>query len=159
MIEIREIKPSEYEFLREMLYEAIYVPTGSEKPPESIVNTPQFLKYCENFGQKGDFSFVLTDENVLVGAVWTRTFSEEEAGYGFVDEETPELSIAIKEKYRDHGFGGLMIEKLFDRLRSAGFEKISLSVDKRNRAVNLYERIGFEIISEEGTAFTMLKKL
>jgi ribosomal protein S18 acetylase RimI-like enzyme len=52
-----------------------------------------------------------------------------------------------------------MIGKLFEKLASEGFEKLSLSVDKRNPAVNLYKRIGFEIISEEGTAFTMLKKL
>lgn len=113
MIEIREIKPFEYEFLREMLYEAIYVSVESEKPPESIISSPQFLKYCDNFGRKGDFGYVLTDENILVGATWMRLFSETEAGYGFVDEETPELSIAIREKYRNRGFGGLMIQKLF----------------------------------------------
>lgn len=159
MIEIREIKPFEYDFLREMLYEAIYVPVGSEKPSEAIVNSPHFLKYCDNFGRKSDIGLVLTDEDILVGAVWTRTFSEAEAGYGFVDEKTPELSIAIREKYRNRGLGGLMIQKLFEKLRSEGFEKLSLSVDKRNEAVNLYKRIGFEVISEEGTAFTMLKKL
>lgn len=159
MIEIREIKPSEYEFLREMLYEAIYIPVGSEKPPKSIVSSPHFLKYCDNFGQKNDCAYGLIDENNLVGVAWTRIFSEAEASYGFVDEETPELSIAIKEKYRNRGFGGLMLEKLFEKLFSEGFEQISLSVDKRNPAVSLYLRKGFEIVAEKGTAFTMLKKL
>ena len=36
-------------------------------------------------------------------------------------------------------------------------EKISLSVDKRNRAIRLYERYNFKIFSESETAFTMVK--
>ena len=45
------------------------------------------------------------------------------------------------------------------KLKSENFEQISLSVDKQNPAVNLYLRLGFEVVAEEGTAFTMLKKL
>jgi ribosomal protein S18 acetylase RimI-like enzyme len=159
MTEIREIKPNEYDFLREMLYEAIYFPVGTEKLPASIVNEPWLSKYVENFGQKGDFAFVLVEKNELVGAVWSRLFTEDKAGYGFIDEKTPEFSIAINERFRNQGFGVLMIEKLFEKLKSEGFEKLSLSVDKRSPAQNLYRRLGFEIIREEGTAFTMLKKL
>lgn len=159
MSEIREIKSGEYDFLREMLYEAIYFPVGSEKPSESIVSSPQFLKYVDNFGRSGDFAFVSTDKNDLVGAAWTRIFSQSEAGYGFVDEKTPELSIAVREKYRNQGFGNLMIQKLFEKLKADNFEQLSLSVDKRNLAVNLYLRLGFEVLAEEGTTFTMLKKL
>ena len=159
MSEIREIRSEEYDFLREMLYEAIYVPVGREKPPKSIVNSSLFLKYVDNFGRSGDFAFVLIDRSELVGAVWSRIFGKNEHGYGFIDTQTPELSIAITEKFRNQGFGGLMIEKLFVKLKSANYEQISLSVDKQNPAVDLYLRLGFEVVTEEGTAFTMLKKL
>jgi ribosomal protein S18 acetylase RimI-like enzyme len=94
-----------------------------------------------------------------VGAIWTRLFSEADKNYGFVDAATPELSIAIKEDYRNRGFGNLLIAKLFERLKTSGFEKVSLSVDKRNRAVNLYRKVGFETVSEQGTAYKMLKRL
>jgi ribosomal protein S18 acetylase RimI-like enzyme len=159
MTEIREIKPNEYEFLREMLYEAIYFPAGTEKLPISIVDEPWLSKYVENFGRKGDFAFVLVDKNELVGAVWSRLFTEDKAGYGFVDAQTPEFSIAVKEQYRNQGLGNLLMQKLFAKLNSEGFEKLSLSVDKRNSAVNLYLRIGFEVVDKEGTAYKMLKKL
>lgn len=45
MSEIREINSTEYEFLREMLYEAIYFPDEIEKPPKSIVDEPVLSKY------------------------------------------------------------------------------------------------------------------
>jgi [ribosomal protein S18]-alanine N-acetyltransferase len=159
MIEIREIKPNEYDFLREMLYEAIYFPAGTEKLPISIVDEPWLSKYVENFGRKGDFAFVLVDKNELVGAVWSRLLTEDKAGYGFIDEKTPEFSIAISERFRNQGFGALMIQNLIEKLISEGFEKLSLSVDKRSSAQKLYRRLGFEIIREEETAFTMLKNL
>ncbi len=159
MTEIREIKKDEYEFLREMLYEAIYFPDENQKLPKSIVFEPHLSKYIEAFGRRGDFAFVLRVENNLVGAIWSRLFSEADKSYGFVDEETPELSMAIKESYRSKGFGQQLIVKLFEKLKANGFEKVSLSVDKRNRAVNLYRKLGFEQIFEQGTAYKMLKKL
>lgn len=159
MFEIREIKPDDYEFLREMLYEAIHVAEGEEKPPKSLVDEPQLAKYIEHFGRTSDLAFVLTAQNELAGAVWVRLFSEDERGYGFVDEQTPELSMAIRENLRGRGFGAQLIGKVCDKLKSQGVGKVSLSVDKQNRAVRLYQRSGFEIIAEKGTAYTMLKKL
>lgn len=158
MIEIREIKNDEHEFLREMLYEAIYFPDENQKLPKSIVFDPNLSKYVNNFGRRGDFAFVLVSENDLVGAIWSRLFSTADRNYGFVDEETPELSMAINENYRNRGFGKQLLTKLFEKLKASGFKKVSLSVDKQNRAVNLYRRFGFETISEQGTAFTMIKK-
>lgn len=159
MFEIRELKPGEYEFLREMLYEAIYFADKNQKLPKSIVFEPQLSKYIENFGQKGDLAFVIVVENELVGAIWARHFPESNRGYGFFDEATPELSMAIKENYRNRGFGTRLLKKLLEALKINGFEKVSLSVDKRNRALDLYRRIGFETVSEQKTSLTMLKKL
>ena len=159
MFEIREIKPDEHDFLREMLYEAIYFADENARLPKTIVNKPPLSKYIDKFGRRGDFALVLINENKLVGAVWSRLFTENEKSYGFIDERTPELSIAVLEKFRKRGFGGLMIQKLSEKLKSENFGQISLSVDKQNRAVNLYLRLGFEVVTEKGTAFTMLKKL
>ena len=159
MVEIRELKPGEYEFLREMLYEAIYFADENQKLPKSIVFEPQLSKYIDNFGRKGDLAFVIVVENELVGAIWVRLFPESYQSYGFFDEETPELSMAIKENYRNRGFGTRLLKKLLEALKTNGFEKVSLSVDKRNRALDLYQRIGFETVSERKTSLTMLKKL
>ena len=159
MIEVRKIRPGETGFLHEMLYEAIYFADEGKRLPRSIVFEPSISKYVDDFGRKGDLAYVLVDKAELIGAVWARLFAESEKSYGFVDEETPELSIAILENYRNRGFGRILIERLLSVLRADGYEKVSLSVDKRNRAVGLYRKLGFETVSEQGTAFTMVKKL
>lgn len=159
MFEIREIRPDEYAFLREMLYEAIYFPDESEKPPRSIIDEPHLAKYIDGFGRAGDLAFVLLKDNELSGAIWVRQFSAVEKSYGFVDEATPELSMAIGKDLRGRGFGTQLIGKICGILKSKGVGKLSLSVDKQNPAVNLYKRSGFEIIGEQGTAYTMLKNV
>ncbi len=158
-VEIREIRQDEYDFLFDMLHEAIFVPEGEEKLPESVVHEPYLSKYVKNFGKNGDLAFVLVKDGQLIGAVWARLLCGEEKGYGFVDENTPELSMAIKADFRGRGFGTRLLEKIFERFQSDGVKKISLSVDKLNAAVRLYQRHGFEIAGEKGTAYTMLKRL
>lgn len=38
---IREIKESEYPVLSDFLYEAIFIPEGTEKPSKSIIKQPE----------------------------------------------------------------------------------------------------------------------
>ena len=40
-----------------------------------------------------------------------------------------------------------------------GYKKLSLSVDKANRVVNLYKRLEFKVIKEQETEFIMVKYL
>jgi len=80
-------------------------------------------------------------------------------GYGFVDESTPELSMAIEPTFRGKGHGRVLVEKLINKLRDQGYSQLCLSVDKQNRAVNLYQHLGFSVVSEEETSYTMLKKV
>lgn len=49
---IREIRPSEYSILSDFLYEAIFVPDGTEKPPKDIVKQPELQVYIAGFGKK-----------------------------------------------------------------------------------------------------------
>ncbi len=157
MITIREIRPDEHYFLREMLEQAIYFPDESRKQEKLLELEPVLSKYFENFGRAGDIAFVAVDGNELIGAIWTRLFAKEKGSYGFVDEHTPELSMAVIEHFRGQGIGNSMISRLIERLRAKGFKQVSLSVDQRNRALNLYKRCGFDAFSEERNALTMLK--
>jgi ribosomal protein S18 acetylase RimI-like enzyme len=94
-----------------------------------------------------------------VGAAWYRLFKEDNPGYGFVDEATPELSIAIVPSRRASGLGSELLEALLERARGEGHEAISLSVEKDSPAVGLYERHGFARYREDDGALTMLADL
>jgi ribosomal protein S18 acetylase RimI-like enzyme len=90
-----------------------------------------------------------------VGAAWFRLFTDANAGYGFVDAETPELSIAVVPSRRGAGLGSELLDALLDRARADGYAAISLSVEKGSPAVGLYERHGFEVVREDDGGVTM----
>ncbi|MEP7077110.1 MAG: GNAT family N-acetyltransferase [Acidobacteriota bacterium] len=159
MIEIREIKTSERPFLDEMLREAAYFPDPSKKEEKLAELKPVLENYFENFGREGEVAFVAVTSDGLGGAAWTRRFSKDNKSHGYVDDETPELGIALKEPLRNQGFGTLLITTIVGELSASGFSKVSLSVDKRNPAVRLYERLGFQVHAEGSNFYTMVKHL
>ncbi len=157
---IRDLKASEKEFLADMLYEAIFIPQGYEPFPKDIIKEADLARYIENWGRdKFDIALVAEVENKLIGAIWGRLFKNENKGYGYIDDMTPELSMAIKEEYRNQGIGTRMFEKIISRYNNLGLEYLSLSVDKANKALNLYKRIGFETFKESKTSLTMRKRI
>ncbi|WP_422084033.1 GNAT family N-acetyltransferase [Ulvibacterium sp.] len=159
-IDYRLIKQDEYQFLKEMLYEALFVPPGKPKFPKSILESPDLIKYVENWNQQeGDLAIVGVKDHKLIGAIWGRKFEKSKKGYGFVDENTPEISMAVKPKYRNSGIGTTLINQIENEFLRRGVNKLSLSVDKLNPAKKLYERCGFEFYEEEETAITMIKVL
>jgi GNAT superfamily N-acetyltransferase len=94
-----------------------------------------------------------------VGAAWYRIFSADEPGYGFVDEQTPELAIAVVPSQRGKGVGEQLLLALIERARQAGYERLSLSVEPGNPARKLYERHGFRVVDEGAEAWTMVARL
>ena len=156
---IREIKQNEIHFLSEMLYEAIFVPSGEKKIPKEIINEPELNNYIKDFGRKNDFCLVAEIENLLIGAIWIRQFTENEKGYGFVNSETPELSMAVTEKYRGKGIGKIMLNEMLRKITELNFRQVSLSVDNRNFAYELYKKCDFIEVNVEKNSIKMLKKL
>ncbi|MEX3625570.1 N-acetyltransferase family protein [Viridibacillus arvi] len=157
MIEIRNLEENEYEFLLDMLYESIHIPEN--KPTrEELLNLPHIRKYHENWGREGDQALIAIDEeNQKVGAVWYRLFEENNQGYGYVDDNTPELGIAVVEKGRGKGIGTLLMNKIMQLAMTDGYESISLSVDPDNRnAVHIYNKLCFQEYGISGTSITMV---
>src|SRR4029453_6166792 len=75
-------------------------------------------------------------------------------GYGFVDEQTPELSIAIVPSRRGSGLGSELLDTLLERARTEGYHAISLSVEQGSPAIGLYERHGFRQVGEDDGGVT-----
>lgn len=156
--EIRKIQQPEIPFLDEMLYNAIFIPEGREKPPKDIIKLPELARYIKDFGRKGDICLVAESDGSLTGAIWTRLFTEEEKGYSFVDGETPEVSMAVLEPFRSKGIGHLLMNTMLDELKKQNYPKVSLSVDRENYAFEFYLKCGFKIVTEPpGESVTMIK--
>ena len=62
---IREIKESEYPVLSEFLYEAIFIPEGTAKPPKSIIEQPELQVYIADFGKTDDWCLV-AEEYIMI---------------------------------------------------------------------------------------------
>ncbi|MBN2214828.1 MAG: GNAT family N-acetyltransferase [Bacteroidales bacterium] len=151
----REIKKSDYQFLREILYDALFIPEGEKPPDKTVVDLPEISKYIDNWGLSTDFGIIAHMNEQPVGAIWGRLFNKNKKGYGFVDENTPELTMAVKSECRNQGVGESLISRFFQLARDKGYKYLSLSVDKRNRACNFYLRQGFEIVGELDSSYTM----
>lgn len=154
-IQIRPIHAEDVAFLSDALYYAIFVPPETASPPKTIVQHPDLARYIEGFGtHDGDVGFLAVDGKTPVGAVWARFMR----GYGFVDEKTPELSIALAPAYRAKGIGTRMLNALFAQLNEQA-QQVSLSVDLANPAYRLYEHLGFEVVATDGGSVTMVRSL
>jgi ribosomal protein S18 acetylase RimI-like enzyme len=152
---IRRAGPQDVPFLKDMLRHAYY--WRATTVPES--GEPPVQRYVERWGRPGDTALVAIQDFQPVGAAWYRLFKADNAGYGFLDEQTPELSIAVVPSKRGSGLGAELLEALIERARTEGFVAISLSVEKDNPAIHLYERHGFERVREDDGAFTMRAEL
>jgi ribosomal protein S18 acetylase RimI-like enzyme len=157
---IRIAGKEDQSFLREILYECVFTNPGEAIPPKEIIKTPELAKYVENWGKPDDFGLIMFEilTKKPVGAIWIRNFTRENKGYGFVDEGTPELSIALLPEFRGHGLGSSLIKKLIEKTRGK-YKAISLSVNEANPALNLYKRFGFIEVDKTGSSITMKKEL
>ena len=140
--------------MRDMLHHAFYARestfTGEEEPA---------YRYVIGWGREGDAGVIALDDGFPVGAAWYRLFSADEPGYGFVDEGTPELAIAVVPSRRGRGIGELMLSSLLERARTDGYRQVSLSVERQNPALRLYEKHGFRVVREGGNSYAMVASL
>ena len=153
---IRQIRPDEYSLLQEFVYQAIYIPEGMKPPPRSVVDLPELQVYIAGFGtQPSDYCLVAEVTGTVVGAAWSRIMQD----YGHIDDRTPSLAISLLPEYRGLGIGTQLLRSLLLLLQENGYLRFSLSVQKDNPALRLYERAGFRILAEKGTEYLMLRDI
>lgn len=161
MYTIRTLHSSEHDFLKEMLYESIFMEESKKPSLEELLGSPTMLKYHANWGRPGDHALVaVSEEGKKLGAGWYRLLQGSEAGYGYVDDVTPELGIALTEEARGKGVGRALMVQIMKQARDDQLEALSLSVDPENEAAaELYMSLGFAQIGMEGTSLTMVVQL
>jgi ribosomal protein S18 acetylase RimI-like enzyme len=142
-------------FLRDMLHHAYY---WKERAPGAGPGPVQL--YVKAWGRPGDTAVIAIQDGFPVGAAWYRLFPKERPGYGFVDETTPELAIAVVPNRRGRGIGDALLNELVDKARQAGYGALSLCVDRQNQdAIRVYEKHGFARVGEQDDSLTMLAQL
>jgi ribosomal protein S18 acetylase RimI-like enzyme len=156
---LRAATAADLPFLQAMLYEAATWRPEAGSPVETVLADPHVARYLSGWGRLGDAG-VIGEEDRPVGAAWFRLFPADDAGYGFVAPDVPELSIGVAPECRGRGIGTRLLEALVEAARDGGYRAVSLSVEADNPARRLYERAGFVRVAEDdGGAWTMLREL
>ncbi len=156
MTVIRTIRPEERPLLKDFLYEAIFVPAGTAAPPSSIIEQEDLLVYVRDFGKESDDHCLVAECNgKIAGAVWVRVMED----YGHIDNNTPSLAISLYKEYRSRGIGTQLLLHMLDLLRQKGYGQVSLSVQKANYALRLYQKVGFEVIADRGDEVLMVCRI
>jgi ribosomal protein S18 acetylase RimI-like enzyme len=155
---VRPLSAADQPFLREMLYHAIFIPEGAAPLPREIIHSAELARYVEHWGQPDDLGFLAieTASAEAVGAAWLRRFPVDGKGYGYIDGETPELSIALLPGHRGKGIGTALLSALLDAAQTR-YKAICLSVSAGNPAARLYQRLGFAVVKDDDTSLIMRK--
>jgi len=156
---IRPLGAADEAWLWEMLYHAVYVTEGQPPLSRDILKHPEIARYAQGWGWPGDLGFAAVnhEDQTLIAAAWLRLWTGEDKGFGYVDETTPELTIAVLPAYRGRGIGTALLVHLIAAARPR-YPAISLSVDLDNPALRLYRRLGFEVVGEHDSSLTMIKR-
>jgi ribosomal protein S18 acetylase RimI-like enzyme len=145
---LRRATADDVDFLWVMLYEAAHAADDGVPDAAALRGHPMLARYVEGWGRRNDLGVVASDDDTSepVGAAWVRLLTGDAKGFGYVDDETPELAIAVALHHRGRGLGERMLRELL-AVAAVTFGAVSLSVRSDNPALRLYERVGFEVVA------------
>jgi len=159
MITCRTYVQKDYQFLREMLYEAVFWSRAKDDRPqlEEGLSYDYTKHILENFGcRKGDLAVIAEINGKQVGAAFIRYWDDDINTRGYVSENIPVLVIGVVEAYRRQGIASVLMESIKTLAIDNGISKISLCVTKNNIAYNLYVKHKYEIIDETESSYNMV---
>ena len=146
---IRRGNRQDVRFLKDMLRHAFYWRSSA------AVEDASLWRYVSGWGRRGDTAIIALEEGFPIGAAWFRLFTREEPGFGFVDEQTPEVAIAVVPSRRGRGTGSELLDALVDVAQEQGFGALSLSVADESPAMHMFSQQGFEKTNQTDGSWTM----
>ena len=150
--QIRPIHSTEIPLLKDFLYEAIFIPEGAVAPPRDILDDERLQVYIRDFGQfPGDYCLVAEADDKIAGAIWSRIMND----YGHIADDIPSIAISLYKEYRNQGIGSVLLKQMLDLLKSERYKSVSLSVQKANYAMRMYQKAGFIALSDDGEEVIM----
>jgi ribosomal protein S18 acetylase RimI-like enzyme len=143
MISFRPLVPEDQGDLWDWLHVALWDPPPAGLRPREILEDPDVRIYAEKWGRPSDLGIVIQVDGVDAGACWMRLLPPG-MGLAYVDAETPQLGIALLERFRGRGLGERLMRTALAAAGAAGYRQVALTVHPQNPAVRMYERCGFE---------------
>ncbi len=135
--ELYFLRSSEGFIVKELLHYAAHL----DETGETLSDHPELEQYVRNYGNyNGDIGVYAIVDHKVAGGAWVRMLLN---GFGYVDNATPELSLAVLPEYRNQGLGTKLMEQLFTEVAKL-YPKMSLSVREEDDAITFFERLGFE---------------
>jgi ribosomal protein S18 acetylase RimI-like enzyme len=167
LVNVRPATAGDGPFLTDMLVHAAGWHAERRLTREAVLAAPELLHYVEGWPRRDDRGVVAElsrhqgdlPTGTPVGAAWLRYLTVDDPGYGYVDDDTPELIIGVEEPFRRQGVGRSLLSALAVDAQAADIEQISLGVERGNGAVALYRDMGFETVSERDGDRVMLLRL
>ncbi len=104
---------------------------------------PEFFHYTLLVPQRGDFGIVAERAGEAAGLVWAQYLPPDDPGYGFLAEDTPEVSVWVKDGWRGRGLGRALLRRAQRGALARSVPRLSLSVEAGNYARKLYRAEGF----------------
>ena len=112
----------------------------------SIVDDESLQIYIRDFGKlPDDRCLVAETDGKVIGAIWSRIVND----YGHIADDVPSIAISLYKEYRNQGIGTELLKQMLDLLKADGYKSVSLSVQKANYAIKMYQKAGFQTISED----------
>jgi GNAT superfamily N-acetyltransferase len=146
---IRRGNRQDVRFLRDMLRHAFYWRSGG------TVEDASLWRYVSGWGRRGDAAVIGLESGFPIGAAWYRLFPRDEPGFGFVDEQTPEMAIAVVPSRRGRGIGSELVDSLVELAKEQGYGGLSLSVADESPAMHVFAKQGFEKLEQTDGSWTM----
>lgn len=143
-IMLRASTSDDQPFLAHMLIEAAHA-SGHLLTLDDLPSTPDTYRYVADWGRPTDLGVIAEDEHgTPVGAAWARLFDRSIAAPAFIDDHTPELTIATTPAARGRGLGTALLRQLQDTAAQAGLPALTLGVHRDNHpAQRLYRTHGW----------------
>jgi GNAT superfamily N-acetyltransferase len=148
-------------FMAGMLVEAAnWSADWKKKSRRRVLSAPVTAHYIAGWPRGTDLGVIAQADGAPVGAAWLRFLPAADPGYGYVAPDIPELTIGVAGAWRGRGVGRALLRALAGQARSAGIRRISLSVERRNFAQQLYLAEGYQVVdSSDVHSDTMVKDL
>ena len=115
--------------------------------------------YVDAWGRKGDAALVATEGGHPVGAAWYRLFPASMPGFGYVDDQTPEMTAVVIPARQGQGIGQQLVSALLERAKEEGYPAVSVSVQRGHADEALLRAEGFGQVRENGDTLTLLRAL